>query len=112
MKLLTLARDLQRRKARERQALFVAEGVRSVEELLRSSLAIKGALASPRLAETDRGAALAAELAKRGVPVEMVGDAEFASAAETESPQGVLAIGEVPERSLGDLPAAETLRLL
>ena len=28
MKLLSLARDLQRRKARERQSLFVAEGVR------------------------------------------------------------------------------------
>ena len=34
MKLLTLARDLRRRKARDRQNLFVAEGVRTVEELL------------------------------------------------------------------------------
>ena len=34
MRLLTLARDLRRRKSREKQSLFVAEGVRSVEELL------------------------------------------------------------------------------
>ncbi len=36
MKLLTLARDLGRRKARERDLLFVAEGIRAVEELVRS----------------------------------------------------------------------------
>ncbi len=30
---------------------------------------------------------------------------EFGSAAETESPQGVIAIAEVPHRSLADLPA-------
>ena len=34
MKLLTLARDLRRRKAREKRGLFVAEGVRTVEELV------------------------------------------------------------------------------
>src|SRR5437762_3519353 len=44
MKLLTLARDLQRRKSRERQGLFVAEGIRAVEELLTSDLAIRGAI--------------------------------------------------------------------
>jgi TrmH family RNA methyltransferase len=112
MKLLTLARDLQRRKARERQGLFVAEGVRSVEELLRSDLTIKGALAGPKLAETPRGQQLAGVLADRGVPVETVGEKEFESAAETDSPQGVLAIGVVPQRTLADLPAADSLRLL
>src|SRR5690349_22665596 len=35
-KLLTLARDRRRRKSRERHGLFVTEGVRAVEELLRS----------------------------------------------------------------------------
>ena len=52
MRLLTLARDLRRRKARERQRLFVAEGVRAVEELPRSSLVIRGVLAAPQLDET------------------------------------------------------------
>ena len=59
VKLLTLARDLHRRKARERQGLFVAEGVRTVEELLalvRSS--IRGVLVAPQLDETPAGAAL------------------------------------------------------
>jgi TrmH family RNA methyltransferase len=112
MKILTLARDLRRRKARERQGLFVAEGVRSVEELLRSPLDVMGALTGPTLTESPRGAALAAALAERGIPVENLDEKDFESAAETESPQGVLAIGKVPERTLAGLPAGDSLRLL
>jgi TrmH family RNA methyltransferase len=102
LKVLTLARDLRRRKAREKQQLFVAEGVRAVEELLRSSLTIRGALIAPQLLDAPRGAALAASLRER-VTVEEVGPLEFASAAETESPQGVIAVAEIPARSLADL---------
>jgi TrmH family RNA methyltransferase len=61
VKLLTLARDLQRKRAREREELFVCEGVRAVEELLRSPLAVKGALVSPVLAGAPRGAAVRAQ---------------------------------------------------
>jgi TrmH family RNA methyltransferase len=106
MKLLTLARDLQRRRAREREELFLSEGVRAVEELLRSPLAIKGALVAPALAGAPRGAALREQLEAKGVPVLAVTDREFESAAGTESPQGVLAVAEVPRRSLEQLGAA------
>ena len=112
MKLLTLARDLQRRKSRERQGLFVAEGVRAVEELLRSGLAIHGALASPALAESERGAMLASSLSGRGVEGGTVSEAEFASAAGTDSPQGILAIAEIPRRSIAELEVPERARLL
>ena len=112
MKILTLARDLQRRKARERQGLFVAEGIRSVEELLQSRLEVRGALIGPRLTETPRGVALAAALVERGVSTETVGEKEFDSAAETDSPQGVLAIAEVPQVTLSDLQVTDRIRLL
>ena len=105
MKLLTLARDLKRRKAREKHQLFVAEGVRSVEELLRSSLTLRGALVAPQLLDAPRGAALADALRQRAVHVEEVAANVFGSAAETESPQGVLAIAEVPERSFAAIDA-------
>jgi TrmH family RNA methyltransferase len=103
VKLLTLARDLRRRKSREKNQLFVAEGVRAVEELLRSRLPIRGALTAPQLMEAPRGAALASTLRDRGVAVEDIAAAEFGSAAETESPQGVIAIAEVPERSFAEI---------
>jgi RNA methyltransferase, TrmH family len=112
MNLLTLARDLRRRKARERQRLFVVEGVRGVEELLRSSIAVRGALISPQLSDNPRGQALQTQLHEAGISIEAVDDAQFETAAETDSPQGVLAIGVVPGGRLSELPESETLRLL
>ncbi len=112
MKLLTLARDLQRRKSRERQGLFTAEGVRTVEELLRSGLAVRGAVIGPQLNDTPRGAALLTQLHARDVPLDEVDDRDFSSAAGTESPQGIVAIGVAPEKSLADVPEADSLRLL
>jgi len=103
LKLLTLARDLKRRKAREKQDLFVAEGVRAVEELLRSKITLRGAVIAPQVREAPRGAAVLDALRARQVAVEEVTPQEFASAAETESPQGVAVIAEIPARSFSTL---------
>jgi RNA methyltransferase, TrmH family len=110
VKLLTLARDLQRRKARERQQLFVAEGVRTVETLFASPLTIRGVLVSATGAASERGQALVVLATARGVPVQQVTDDEFASAADTEAPQGVLAVAAIPRHSLP--PAAPATRYL
>jgi TrmH family RNA methyltransferase len=112
VKLLTLARDLGRRKAREKHSLFVAEGVRSVEELLRSGLKIRGALVAPQLLSAPRGQALRTSLDESGVEVSEASEKDFRSAAETESPQGVIAIGEIPARSLDTLEIRPMCRLL
>ena len=112
MKLLTLARDLRRRRARERQRLFVAEGVRAVEELLASPLTVRGVLVAPQLTDAPRGAALLESAQRRAFGLTRVDEREFASAAETESPQGVLAIAEIPYRRLADLELAPRARLV
>jgi len=112
MKLLTVARDLGRRKARERQQLFVAEGVRTVDELLRSTLSIRGVLIGSQFDENPRAAALNAMIAERSIAVERVDFREFASAAQTDSPQGILAIAEVPSWSLSQVELQSKVRLL
>lgn len=112
MQLLTLARDLKRRKARERQSLFVAEGVRTVEELLRSPLNIKGALTTAALQRTPRGEALLTSLAQRGIAVTELSESDFLSAADTDNPQGVLAIAVIQEQPLEQLALAPNSRLL
>ena len=112
MKLLTLARDLTRRKARERQGLFVAEGVRAVEEVLRSTLPVRGVVVGPSLAANPRADALLARLRELGHHQLEVGEADFASAAATDSPQGVLAIAEAPTYELSTLYGRTDLRLL
>lgn len=112
MKWLTTARDLKRRKSRERNGLFVAEGVRTVEELARSPLTVEAVLAAARAASDERASAAMRALAARGIPVLDVTDAEFDSAADTEHPQGLLAIARQPQRSLGALALGNTARLL
>ena len=112
MKLLTLARDLGRRKAREKHSLFVAEGVRSVEELLQSGLKVRGALVAPQLLSAPRGQALRKTLDDSGLEVSEVSEKDFRSAAETDSPQGVIAIAEIPSRSLDTLEIPSMCRLL
>ena len=112
VRLLTLARDLRRRRARERQALFVAEGVRTVEELLAAGLAVRGLLAAPAVREAERGGALLARARDRGIAVHEVDADDFASAASTDAPQGVLAVAEVPARGLPDLDVAAGRPLL
>lgn len=100
---LTVARDLKRRRARERTGLFLAEGVRCVEELLASSLGVRSVVLSPGIRETQRGASLDSELrsqsSRRGFDLAEVSDQELAAAADTESPQGVMAIAEQPGRA-------------
>ena len=112
MRLLTLARDLRRRKARDARRLFVCEGVRAVDELLRSPIAPLGVLVAPQLLEAPRGAALAEAIRRSGCVVEEVAARDFHTAAETESPQGVLAIAPIPARTLDQVEAADGLRLL
>ena len=98
--MLTQARDLRRRRAREEQGVFVTEGVRAVEELVASDLVVRGALVSPKLASTPRGEALRVAIEARGIAVTEVSDRDFASAADTDAPQGVLAVAEIPARAL------------
>lgn len=112
VKLLTLARDLTRRKAREKHSMFVAEGVRSVEELLRSGLTVRGALVAPQLGDAPRGAALRRQLEQSKVEVAEVSEKDFRSAAETDSPQGILAIADVPRRDLNTLDVPPECRVL
>jgi len=88
----TLIRDLHRRRGRERRGLALAEGVRLVEEALAARVPIRGAVTSPTLEATARGKALEAALRVAGVPVERVDDAALAALADTEHPQGVVAV--------------------
>lgn len=90
----------------------MAEGVRTVEELLASPLRIRGVLTCDLLDHTPRGAALAAQLHARDADVLRVSEREFLSASDTENPQGVLAIAEQPIRTVDTLELTDSARLL
>ena len=85
-----------------------------MEELLASPLTVRGILVAPQLADAPRGATLLDAARELGVELTTVDEREFASAAETDSPQGVLAVAETPVRRLEDfeLPARARLVVL
>lgn len=118
MKLLSIARDLRRRKSRDKLRLFVAEGVRAVEEALMADADIVGVLISEAARTGDRDRELfqrIIELGEEGVfKVLTVTAAEFDSAAATESPQGVLAVIKNTERtfSIEELSSARSILIL
>ncbi len=104
--LLTTIRDLHRRRARDRRGLALAEGVRLVEEALAARVPIRGAAVAPGLESTPRGSALKSALERAGVRVENVSDAVLETLADTEQPQGVVAVIEPREWRLEDIEPA------
>ena len=65
-----------------------------MEEALAAGLPFQGALVAPDLARTARGVELVAELERHAIPVEEIGARTFAQLAETETPQGIMAVIE------------------
>jgi RNA methyltransferase, TrmH family len=104
--LQTMIRDLHRRRGRERRGLALAEGVRLLEEALATGTAIRGVAASPALESTTRGKALKAALDERRIRVEEVTEADLETLADTEHPQGVVAVIEPKRWALEDIQVA------
>jgi len=102
--LQSMIRDLQRRKARGRRGLALVEGVRLVEEALNTGLTLKGVLVAPDLARTTRGRELRALLETREVPVQEVSDRVFNTLADTETPQGIVAVVEPRRWKVDEIP--------
>lgn len=98
-----LLRTLGQRRTREQEGLFVAEGVRAVEDLVASPLSLRFAVVASTLEDAPRGRALRDALERRAGALRETGDRELRDLAGTEAPQGVLAVAEIPRWSLDDL---------
>jgi len=81
-------RSLHLRKFREKEGLFIAEGVKIVEELLGSEFELKSLFATDSWQEPP------------GVSVERITDAELNQISLLESPNKVLAVAHLPEPML------------
>lgn len=91
-----LIRKLRSRKPRERTASFLVEGVRLFEELVASGHEVDLVITAPCLAERPRGRELLERISGGGWQHATISDAQFRRLADTESPQGVLAIAHRP----------------
>ena len=106
-----LLQRLRRRRTREREGLFLVEGVRSVREALAAGATVRFAVVSPRLQEVGGGAQLRERLSQAGVDTVEVTDSDFAAVSDTEVPQGVLVVCPQPRNDPADLPSGPLLVL-
>jgi TrmH family RNA methyltransferase len=81
---------LARRKERIAQGQFVVEGVRLAEEAFQAGWLPELVLVAPQLSE--RGRSLVEEFSRRGIEVEETSAELLSSLADTEAPQGLLAV--------------------
>ena len=78
-----------------------------MEEAIAAGLRLRGALVSPDLKRTARGAALRTELERQGVVVEEVSAKMLEKLADTETPQGIVAVVEPRKWTADELPLAD-----
>ncbi|MGD8700385.1 MAG: RNA methyltransferase [Gemmatimonadales bacterium] len=108
-----LVRKLKSRKQREEAGAFLAEGVRLVEDLLASGWEVDLVVTSPGLVRSPRGRRLFEAIERGGWARSEVSDAELADLADTETPQGVLAVARRPHRRLSEFePGAQAAILV
>ncbi len=89
-----LIHALKSRRGREKHGLFLAEGVRVVEELLASGIDLEFAVAATTLGDTERGAALRDRL-NQVTSVYELDEHKLNEVADTDTPQGVLAVARI-----------------
>jgi TrmH family RNA methyltransferase len=94
-----LLHALKSRAGRDKHGAFAVEGVRVVEDLIGSGIDLKFAVVSPTLEDSARGRALIEALDAR-TTVRRLKDPELRDHAETETPQGVIAVALAPQHSL------------
>ncbi len=94
------ARKLKRRLHREEQGRFLLEGVRGIEDALSTGARIYEVLISPYLFRNARGCALYERLVAAGIEIYGVTEEVLEHVADTDTPQGVVAIVGIPDSDL------------
>jgi TrmH family RNA methyltransferase len=100
------ARALRGRKARRESGAFLVEGIRHVGEAVEAGAEIEALFYAPDLLDSDFAHSLIEELSRSGVSPQATTAEVFASLADKEHPQGILAIVRQPERRLEALNPA------
>lgn len=95
--------SLERRRERMQNGSYCIEGVRLVEAALAAHTEFDRVFYTSRLLENERGKLLLGELSNIGCTVIQVTDALMEKIADTEHPQGVLAIVRMPHYDLTQL---------
>lgn len=94
------ARKLKRRSFREERGKFLLEGIRGIEDAVSTGARIHEVLISPYLFRSARGQALYEKLVTLGAELYGVTEEVLEYVADTDTPQGVVAIVGIPNGEL------------
>lgn len=100
--LVKMAASLRHKKGRLERKLYLIEGIHLVIEAMKARAPIRQYLWNEKILESGEGKELLSKLARLAEGVE-VSEAVFSKIAETETPQGILALVELPETGGFDL---------
>jgi RNA methyltransferase, TrmH family len=96
-------RALRQRKEREASGLFVVEGIRHVGEAVEAGAEFAYGCYAPESLTSDYARGVIQTLEGRGTPMFTVASEVFATLAEKDNPQGLLAVLRRPQHSLHQL---------
>lgn len=105
-----LVRSLRLRKHREREGLYVVEGIRLVEEALAAGAPLDTLLYAPELLVSERARAIVERTS--GAQRLAVSDAVFRSLSDREEPQGIAAVLRIEPRPLSLVPSTPEMLLV
>lgn len=91
------ARSLQQKKYREKEKQFLIEGIRFCEDALAVRDIVVTLFYDDQLLRVDRGTALLEQARGQKIPTYQVNSAVLGSLAETQSPQGAVAVCNMPQ---------------
>lgn len=97
-----LARSLHRRRGREKERLFIAEGVRLCEEVSRAGVTPALLFYTPEVAAEERVTRLLEAFAHVGRRGTAVSEEVMCAISDTQTPQGVLAVVPILEKPPGE----------
>jgi TrmH family RNA methyltransferase len=100
---IKLTKSLSNRKFREKEGLFILEGVRLIEEAAQAGVSIRHVLYCRKITSSQRGSRLLEKFGQLGVPRFLVDESLFGELADTENPQGILAVAETVQSGFSDL---------
>lgn len=109
---IKLAVKLHSKKYRDKESLFLAEGIRLVEMAVKSDWNIRYCIVTEKAAEVPRVKDIIAQAGQKAIAVYAVNERIYEKACDTVTPQGILAVMEKKIYGLEDLTTKEALILV
>lgn len=93
-------RSLHRRRSRYQERVFIAEGLRAIEEAIKAGIQPTLLFHTPAMSDAPRARAMLSQAEERGVNIKIVNEAVMAHMADTVTPSGILAVLPMREHAI------------